>query len=139
LIGIILAVIILAIAGIVVLPRITGNPAEASPTLVSNQRVSVDDAYQLYQDGVYTVDVRTPEEWEQGHIPGATLVPLNELVERAGELPQGDPILLYCRSGNRSLQAMNLLAVQGFTNLSSMDGGFVTWVAAGYPAEYPAE
>ncbi len=92
-------------------------------------------AYQLYQEGVYTVDVRTPEEWDEGHIPGATLIPLSELVERSGELPKGEPILLYCRSGNRSLQAMNLLAAEGFSNLSTMDGGFIDWVAAGYPAE----
>jgi rhodanese-related sulfurtransferase len=134
-VGIVLVVIILGIGGTGILPRISGNTQATSTTVVNNQRVSVDAAYQLYQEEVLTVDVRTPEEWEEGHIPGATLIPLNELVERAGELPKGDPILLYCRSGNRSLQALNLLAAQGFQNLSSMDGGINDWAAAGYPVE----
>jgi rhodanese-related sulfurtransferase len=134
-IGFVLALIILVIGAVVILPRISGDGDSGSDLLVKNQEVTVEEAYQLYEDGVYTLDVRTAEEYQAGHIPGSVLIPLDELALRAGELPVGEPILIYCRSGNRSLEAMNLLAGAGFMNLSSMDGGFNDWVAAGYPAE----
>lgn len=131
-VGVVLAVAILIIGVVVVLPQLSGGEPAAQ---TSNRAINVEQAYQLYQDGVYTLDVRTTEEWNQGHIPGAELIPLDELAQRAGELPADEPILIYCRSGNRSMQALNMLADAGFTNLSSMNGGFNDWVAAGYPAE----
>ena len=134
-IGVVLALVILIIAGAVILPRLAGGQDSGSDVLTKNQEISVEQAYQLYEDGVFTLDVRTVEEFNDGHIPGAVLIPLDELALRAGELPVGEPILIYCRSGNRSLEAMNLLGGAGFMNLSSMDGGFNDWVAAGYPAE----
>jgi rhodanese-related sulfurtransferase len=132
---IILIVIALGISAAIFLPRLLDDSGETTTTLAKNKRISVDEAYQLYQDDVYVLDVRTPEEWVTGHIPGATLIPLDELALRSGELPVGEPILIYCRSGNRSLEAMNLLGSAGFMNLSSMDGGIKDWIIAGYPLE----
>ena len=129
----ILVLVILGISAAVFLPRITGTPR--SPSLSKNQQISVDDAYQLYLDDIYVLDVRTPQEWQTGHIPGATLIPLEELAVRSGELPVGEPILIYCRSGNRSLEAMNMLGSVGYMNLSSMYGGIKDWIVAGYPLE----
>lgn len=103
--------------------------------LAENRQIDVQEAHALYQDGVFTLDVRTPEEYQAGHIPGATLIPLDQLAARAGELPADEPILIYCRSGNRSLQAMNLLGAAGFTGLTSMDGGIGAWASAGFPVE----
>jgi len=48
------------------------------------------------------LDVRQPEEWEEIHIPGATLIPLGELHQRLGELPKDQDIVVSCHSGNRS-------------------------------------
>ena len=129
----IVSLIILGIGAAIVLPKITG--IGGSPSLAKNQQISVDDAYQLYQDGVYVLDVRTPQEWQTGHIPGATWIPLEELAVRSGELPVGEPILIYCRTGNRSLEAMNLLGSVGYMNLSSLRGGIKDWIVAGYPLE----
>lgn len=134
-IGIVLALILLVVGAVVFLPRLFSGGSSGLDLLTENQEVTVAGAYQLYQEGIYTLDVRTVEEYEAGHIPGSVLIPLDELARRAGELPVGEPILIYCRSGNRSLEAMNMLAGAGFMNLSSMDGGFNDWVAAGYPAE----
>lgn len=135
LIGIALALILLVMGSVAVLPRLNSGVGNDAAGLTENREVGVEEAYQLYQDGVYTLDVRTAEEYQEGHIPDSVLIPLNELASRAGELPEGEPILIYCRSGNRSLQALNMLEGAGFTNLSSMAGGFNEWVVAGYPAE----
>ena len=134
-IGIVLALIALIIAAVVVLPRLVNGGPSGTDLLTDNREVTVAEAYQLYQEDIYTLDVRTVEEYEEGHIPGSVLIPLDELARRSGELPVGEPILIYCRSGNRSLEAMNMLAGAGFMNLSSMDGGFNDWVAAGYPSD----
>ncbi len=82
------------------------------------------------------LDVRTPEEYAQdGHIAGATLIPLAELPQRMGELEKDQAIACFCRSGNRSRAACEQLAQAGFTNLVNVDGGIGAWKAAGYPVE----
>jgi rhodanese-related sulfurtransferase len=95
--------------------------------------VSVDDAYALYQDGTYFLDVRTPEEWNEFHAPNSTLIPLDELENRLGEVPRDQPVVVVCRSGNRSQQGRDLLLDAGFTQVASMEGGLRDWNAAGYP------
>jgi rhodanese-related sulfurtransferase len=97
--------------------------------------ISVADAYQLYQDDVFVLDVRTPEEYQESHIPGATLLPLDELNLRIGELPQDETILVYCRSGNRSLEAVYMLEKAGFKRVHSMDRGINYWIQSGYEVE----
>jgi rhodanese-related sulfurtransferase len=133
-----LLVVLVAAAGFFVLPGLLTDTSQSPISdLPSNRQIDIQEGLELYQEGTFTLDVRTPEEFQAGHIPGATLIPLSELAARANELPQDEPILIYCRSGNRSLQALNLLENAGFQGLTSMDGGFSQWVAAGYPAEYP--
>ena len=97
--------------------------------------VSAPDAYQLYQDDVFVLDVRTPEEYQDGHLPGATLIPIEQLGARYGELPQGETILIYCRTGNRSLQAVYLLEDAGFNRVHSLDRGIKNWIQNGYEVE----
>lgn len=98
------------------------SPAEVYPRLPGD-----------LDNGLILLDVRTPEEWSQGHIEGATLIPLQELTTRArGELPMDAEIVVYCRSGNRSAQAADYLARSGYSNISDM-GGIIDWIAAGYP------
>lgn len=127
-------VLLLGFAGVYLIPGLTGTEQVASGQVLA-ERIGVDQAFELYNQGTFTLDVRTVEEWQQGHLPGATLIPLDELAERYQELPGDEPILIYCRSGNRSFQALNLLKGLGLDNLSSMDGGINDWIAAGYPIE----
>jgi rhodanese-related sulfurtransferase len=94
--------------------------------------VNVDQAYQFYEDGMFVLDVRTPEEWEEFHAPDTTLIPLDELPSRVNELPQGQPILVVCRSGNRSQVGRDILLGAGFI-ATSMNGGMNDWRASGYP------
>lgn len=87
--------------------------------------------------GAFLLDVRTPQEYAQGHIANATLVPLAELEAAHAQLPQdhATPIFVYCRSGARSSQAAAILADHGYTDVRDLDGGLLQWQAAGYPVE----
>jgi rhodanese-related sulfurtransferase len=105
-----------------------------APNTVSAE-ISVDEAYQKYVDGVFFLDVRTPEEWDEYHAPNTTLIPLNELGNRLDELPQGEEIVVICRSGNRSQQGRDILRNNGFDMATSMAGGLNEWRAVGYPIE----
>ena len=96
--------------------------------------VSADEAYKLYQEGTFVLDVRTPEEWDEYHAPNTTLIPLDELASRVNELPKDQPIVVVCRSGNRSQTGRDILLQAGF-DATSMNGGLKDWSARGYPIE----
>ena len=99
-----------------------------------SREISVDEAYQMYQQGeALFLDVRTVEEWNDYHAPDTTLIPLDELQARASELPKDRPIVVVCRSGNRSQSGRDILLSAGFTNVTSMAGGLSTWREKGYP------
>jgi rhodanese-related sulfurtransferase len=91
-------------------------------------------AYTRYQTGAdYFLDVRTPEEWAQAHLPNSTLIPLADLSGRLSELPRDRNIVVVCATGSRSRQAQTLLQKAGFAHAVSMQGGLTAWEAAGYP------
>ena len=98
------------------------------------REVSVDEAYGMYQSGVFVLDVRTQEEWEEYHAPNATLIPLDQLQARINEVPKDQDILVVCRSGNRSQQGRDILLAAGY-HATSMIGGLKEWYAKGYPIE----
>ena len=110
-------------------------PADASALEALPLEVSVSEAAELREQGYFVLDVREPEEWEAGHIPGATLIPLGELETRFTELPSDQPILVYCRSGNRSAVGRDFLLGQNFPAVTSMAGGMNQWISAGYEVE----
>lgn len=95
--------------------------------------IDVHQAYQLYQQDVLLLDVRTQEEWDQIHVPNATLIPLDQLESRLDELPRDREIVVMCRSGNRSQVGRDMLRKAGFEKVTSMAGGIRDWAAAGYP------
>ena len=99
-----------------------------------SREVNVDEAYQMYQTGVFVLDVRTQEEWDEYHAPNTTLIPLDQLQARLSEVPKDKEILVVCRSGNRSQQARDILLSAGY-NATSMAGGLKEWFAKGYPIE----
>jgi rhodanese-related sulfurtransferase len=73
------------------------------------------------------LDVRQPEEYEAGHIPGAMLIPLGELEARQEELERDKKIITYCRSGRRSMAAAIALCGLGFKHIHNMEGGILNW------------
>jgi phage shock protein E len=85
------------------------------------------EARRLVEAGARLVDVRTPQEFAAGHIPGAVNMPVQDLERRMGELVGKDrPIVLYCRSGARSSQAAQLLARAGYTAVHDL-GSMGRW------------
>jgi len=89
----------------------------------------------LGRDDVLILDVREQSEYDAGHIPGVTLIPLNDVPNRLNEIPKDKPVIVTCRSGNRSGQATDFLRQQGYTNVHNMTGGINAWQQAGYPVE----
>ena len=73
------------------------------------------------------LDVRTLKEYQELHIESSVLIPLQELEARYQELPKDKTILVICRSGNRSLKAIEILQKYGFTQLYNVQGGINAW------------
>lgn len=97
--------------------------------------VTVQEARRLMEDkpGLVILDVRTASEYEEGHIEGAVNIPVQELGVRFDELSIEGELLVYCRTGNRSAQAVDILLDLGFTKIYHMDEGITGWIEAGYP------
>jgi rhodanese-related sulfurtransferase len=98
--------------------------------------ISVDEAYGLISnnDGSYFIlDVRSKEEYKEGHIKDSVLIPVDELENRLGEVPEDKSIIVYCRSGNRSAKASNTLVDNGFKAVLNVEGGITEWISKGYP------
>ena len=98
--------------------------------------------------GTLLIDIREPQEFQRGRLPGATLIPrgllefeIHPLVARfagdQGSPPEDVPILLYCGTGGRSALAAETLNRMGYTDVTSLDGGVVAWAQAGLPLEAP--
>lgn len=109
------------------------QPPAAPALSTAPAEISVAEAADKYEAGVFFLDVRTQEEWNEVHIPDTTLIPLDELKTRLNELPRGVEIVVVCRSGNRSQEGRDILSDAGFGPVSSMAGGVRDWSAQGLP------
>lgn len=117
----------LLLLGIVsfILSMLTGCGAGASDPAVD---VSVGEALRLWQNKeAILIDVRTPAEYRDGHIPGVANIPLDELEKRVGEVPKDKKVVLICRTGNRSAEGTKLLRKKGLANVFNSTGGMTTW------------
>ena len=88
------------------------------------------------RDDVQIVDVREPYEWQAGRIEGAALIPMNEVPYRLEDLDRDRPVVLVCRSGNRSGVVAAYLERAGFTAWN-MEGGMEEWAEKGLPFSTP--
>lgn len=86
---------------------------------------------QLPADAVI-LDVREDDEWQAGHIDGVTHIPIAEVPQRLGEVPEGDPVYVFCRGGGRSSRVTEWLNNNGYDAVN-VDGGMKSWEAAGKP------
>lgn len=93
--------------------------------------IDLDSFAAAHAAGCYVIDVREPDEYTDGHVPGARLVPLAQL-GAVGDIPSEQPVYVICASGNRSKAGAGLLAQRGF-NAYSVAGGTGGWMRAGRP------
>ena len=113
-------------------PELTTPSPE--PTTPSYINITPEEAYEMVSHGeVVVLDVRTPEEYNSGHISDALLIPLSELESRLDELNPSDHILVYCKTGVRSAKAAGILVDNGFIHVYNMEGGITQWQAHGFP------
>lgn len=105
----------------------SGLPVETIP------QIQVEALHQLSKEEVQILDVRRTTEWEQGHVAGATLVPLNRLSKELGTLDRERTIAVHCQGGYRSAIAGSLLKRAGFSHIMNVTGGFDAWRACRLP------
>jgi len=98
---------------------------------MSVQEISVNDLVDLVENGSLVIDVREPDEYASGHIPGAILVPLSTVLQNSGEFLSEDTVFVVCRSGGRSMQACELLHDNGIVNVVNVAGGTMGWINLG--------
>ncbi|HEY8526096.1 MAG TPA: rhodanese-like domain-containing protein [Acidimicrobiales bacterium] len=83
-------------------------------------------------EGAPVIDVREPDEYDAGHVPGARLVPLTTVPERVDEVPTDQPVYVICAKGGRSLRAAEFYRSQGIEAIN-VAGGTSAWIEAGQP------
>jgi len=98
---------------------------------MSAPEISIDDLVAARAGGpVPLVDVRQPEEYEAGHVPGAKLIPLADVVARVGEIPDEGPVYVICQTGSRSQRAADYFRNLGI-EAYNVAGGTKAWIEAG--------
>jgi len=85
------------------------------------------------EGNVQIIDVRSPEEWSSGHLPGAVHMPLAALPDRVGELDPTRPIIVHCQGGGRSAIAASFIKSKGLDGVANLEGGFDAWRALDLP------
>ncbi|MGA2785263.1 MAG: rhodanese-like domain-containing protein [Candidatus Bathyarchaeia archaeon] len=133
------AAVVLASLAVVVIVSITCFNFFCFGQQLVYTTISVSDARAMLQfsSNVLVVDVRTTEEYAQGHLKGAINIPLSDLPLQISGLEQNRPILVYCQTGYRSAQASSILVNAGFTKVYNLEGGITAWINSGYPTVNP--
>lgn len=110
------------------LPAAAAGPASIEPKALGERIAWADQA-------LFVLDVRTPEEYAAGHLPGAVNIPHDQLAARLGELSAARErdIVVYCRTGRRSAEALGVLDDAGFKRLFHLKGDYVRWTGEKRP------
>jgi rhodanese-related sulfurtransferase len=112
---------------------LAASMATAAPPMVTPQQVH---ELQVKKDpALFVLDVRSPEEFAAGHVPGAVNIPHDQVASRLAEIPKDKEVVLYCRSGRRSGLAAEALEANGYKDLRLMQGDMPGWEKAGLPVE----
>lgn len=83
------------------------------------------------QSGAVVIDVRNRSEWDGGHLAGAKLIPVAEVLERLSDVPRDAELIIHCQGGGRSSVVASVLKANGFPKVANLAGGFSAWVTAG--------
>lgn len=96
--------------------------------------VDIDELAERLESGAVLIDVRQPDEYQEFRVPGARLIPLDELPDRLDEVPTDQTVYAICRSGGRSSKAVEFLNANGFDAIN-VAGGSQGWADSGRPTE----
>lgn len=102
----------------------------AGSSTVDVPEIDIAEAARRHAAGTPVVDVREPDEYVEGHVPGAPLIPLGEVADRADEVPSDGEVLIICKAGGRSRKAAEVLRAQGIDAVN-IAGGTMAWIEAG--------
>jgi rhodanese-related sulfurtransferase len=111
------------IVGIVGLFLVASNSSDSNAQNNVSNKVTITSLESDVASGIQLIDVRTPKEFDEGHIQGASNLPLDKII--AGAVPESakdQKLYLYCRSGNRSAEAKKVLEKSGYTNIVDLGG-----------------
>ncbi len=98
-------------------------------------RIDVQEAAEMQKNGAAVIDVREPHEYTSGHVPDASLIPVNTVYKRREELPRDKDVIFVCAVGQRSALACEMAAASGLTRLFNLEGGTDAWIKAGMPVD----
>jgi rhodanese-related sulfurtransferase len=114
-----------------VAPATPAQSVEAAPAAEAPKATITDidwnKALEMSKAGAVLIDVRTPAEVAEGMAPGAINIPLQEIEQRLSEFPKDKNLLIYCRSGKRSMAASNFLIENGYDKVFNVVGGFLAF------------
>jgi rhodanese-related sulfurtransferase len=114
-----------------VAPATPAQSVEAAPAAEAPKATITDidwnKALEMSKAGAVLIDVRTPAEVAEGMAPGAINIPLQEIEQRLSEFPKDKDLLIYCRSGKRSMAASNFLIENGYDKVFNVVGGFLAF------------
>lgn len=130
----VVAFVVVAAGAFLLLNTSTNCCAASTDAVQSISPAGYQDQFTATTTSHLLIDVRTPEEFASGHIDGAVNIPVDALQSRLNEVPDDQPIVVYCRSGNRSATASQILSQAGYTHIYDL-GGLNTWTAQGFPVE----
>jgi len=111
-------------------------PSAAAIPLVTQDALLARQA--KHDSALLVIDVRSPEEFAQGHVPGAVNIPQDQVASRLAEVPKDKDVVLYCRSGRRTALAADVLSANGYTRLSHLEGDMNAWLEKGRPIQAKA-
>ena len=128
-------VVVLAIVGGAVGYVFVGSPSNQANAAASFRTITPLEAKSLIESrkDLLLVDVRSPEEFQGGSLPGATLIPFWDFAKGRYDLPKDKPILLICAVGGRSLACGQMLAAKGYKEVYNLKGGLDAWVEQRVP------
>lgn len=107
---------------------VVGCNSKGTNSTSSYENISTEEAQSMIaKKEVQILDVRTPEEFAEGHVPEAVNLPLQDLESQVSTLDKNKSYLIVCRSGNRSGQASEILVSKGFSHIYNMEGGMNQW------------
>lgn len=127
-----------ALTSILVLEKLHASEGSAK-TQIEVNNISAKQAKELIEKGneVFILDVRTREEYNDFHLKGANLIPIQELEQNISKIPKDKKVIVYCAKGKRSAKACEILKSKGLKELYNVEGGINQWKSEGYPVGKP--